>query len=117
MRITALNNWCCYDQIDNKPIEPGTVLKIHWPDGTHSVQLIHLRTGQESASDMGHDITIPIIQAGVMMNVRGEEVFVRLKEGTVVDYPSATELWEWKKKLPKPTEFPSLKELMNPVCI
>lgn len=77
-KVKLGGNWSYEDQLDGKTFEMGERVRITWPDGSVTHEVVRCVFGTAPSSDMGRPIKIPTVEAFVMITHRGVSVPVAL---------------------------------------
>lgn len=76
--IEIYSNWCNFDRLDGKDLKDGENLRIQWPDGSVTLNVIKVRKSEYPYNDMGVQTTIPESKAYVEVLYRGLLTEVRI---------------------------------------
>lgn len=77
-KITACKNWCDFDQLDGITIKNGESLEVIFPDGVAREIAACVVNDSYSASDMGHQVSIPTAKAYALTEAFGAKTKVEL---------------------------------------
>ena len=80
--ITQMSNWGYYDALDDVALLDGDQLRVRWPDGTVTEEVVRIHHAATTIQDQGRACEIPFDSAYVEKVYCGLTVAIWLRQPT-----------------------------------